>query len=492
MTDRHITTPEVAFVLGGGGALGGHQVGMVRALLERGITPDLVVGTSIGSIQGAMVARNPTLSVCEEMVRFWDDFVNRRVMGITPSSLLKALTLRPEMKSNTAVRGLLADHFPRPGRIEELQVPYQCVAASIERATVRYFDSGPLVPALLASSAVPGLWPPVRIGAEHYVDGGVTESVPLARAVASGARTIYVLRMRQNERPLRPARTPWQLGATIFEVSRRHHLHQVLNSRPDGVRIHVLPSGEDEFGQAEELPWPTRRRQLTAIHRRIDLSYAATSRYLDERLARQPVIPRRTASTPFPERAANGKVPPMVAEKHRRQFVLFDHDTDGAVTAADFTAAGTRMAALLGHETDSLQARALRDAFVTYWRGVTAEAGAPPSATLRQETFTAALSQLVRTATAYDTCILPSVTAILMAADDDQDGLLNAAETRRLLQVLGADEQDAGHLARRLDTNGDGMTSLDELSESFHDYFTSDEPGCVGNLLFGGTARRTS
>ncbi|MFK8909223.1 patatin-like phospholipase family protein [Streptomyces sp. YS-3] len=490
MTHQPTRTPEVAFVLGGGGVLGGHQVGMVRALFEHGITPDLVIGTSIGSIQGAMVARNPTLTVCDEMLRFWHDFVADRVMGLTPRSVLKALALRPEIKTNTAVRALLATHFTEPSRIEDLQVPYQCVAASIERAAVRYFDSGPLLPALLASSAVPGLWPPVRIGAEHYVDGGVTESVPLARAVASGARTIYVLRMRQNERPLRPARTPWQLGATIFEVSRRHHLHQVLNSRPDGVRVHVLPSGEDSAGQGREARWPSKARELAAIHRRIDLSYAATSRYLEARATRQPAVPRRTAPRPHVHRTWTGTVPPLVTEKHRRQFHLFDTDTDGVVTASDFTAAAKRMATRLGHERDSPQALALRDAFATYWRSLTGEAGVLSSQSLTREPFTTALTELAFTPATYDTCILPLVTAILMAADHDQDGLLGRAETRLLVRALGADEAEADHIAHRLDTDGDGVTSLDELSESLHDYFTSEEPGCVGNLLFGGAAQR--
>ncbi|MEU8622551.1 patatin-like phospholipase family protein [Streptomyces sp. NPDC048623] len=135
-----------------------------------------------------------------------------------------------------------------------LHVPaYQACAASIERATARYFDSGPLIPAVMASCAVPGLWPPMVIGKEHYVDGGVVETVPVSRAVSYGATTVYVLRLRQREPRLAPPRWPWQLGSAVYEVSRRYHLGQVLNHRPDGVVMHINNDGVitlDELNEA--------------------------------------------------------------------------------------------------------------------------------------------------------------------------------------------------------------------------------------------------
>ncbi|WP_433544132.1 patatin-like phospholipase family protein (plasmid) [Streptomyces sp. CA-294286] len=512
MTD-HASSPSpapaaagsrVAFVLGGGGALGGYQAGMVRALLARGVVPQVVIGTSIGSVQGAMIARNPTPSVCEELEDFWRAFVADRAMRLTPRSLLNAMALRPALNSPDVVRRILTARLGATTRIEDLAVPYQCTAASIERATVRYFDSGPLVPAVLASSAVPGLWPPVRIGQEHYVDGGVAESVPITRAIACGATTVYVLRMRQKEKALKPARFPWQLGSTIFELSRRHTLHHVLNNRPPGVTVHVLPSGEELMEPPDNGAWTSKREELATIHRRAESGYRATNRYLDDLESRRPVAPRRSALSVA---AVPGPLTAFVAGKLRAHFDVFDADGDGSVTAADFHRTAARIADAFGHPSGSAHVAALHGAFAAYWAGLTARTAASRAGvdgagdrtgagatgpgeegpgTLDRDAFGAALARLCVTPAAYDEHLLPVVSAILSAADQDNDGFLNSAETRNLLHALGVAEGDSTAVARRLDTNGDGVTSLDELAEAFHDYFTSDEPGCVGNLLFGG------
>ncbi|MFI0975459.1 patatin-like phospholipase family protein [Streptomyces sp. NPDC021093] len=485
-------SPRVAFVLGGGGPLGGYQAGMVRALFERGIVPDFVIGTSIGSVQGAMIAKNPTLSVCEEMESFWRDFVTSRAMRLNARSILNALSMRSAINSNEVVRRLLSEYLGAATRIEDLAVPYECTAASIERATVRYFDSGPLVPCVMASAAIPGLWPSIRIGDEHYVDGGVAESVPLTRAIAHGATTVYVLRMRQKELQLRPARFPWQLGPMVLELSRRHHLHHALNSRPDGVAVHILPSGEDLMEPPENGAWTTRREELATIHRRVEGGHRAAARFLDEQENRRPAAPRRSTPAVSPVRRP---LTPFVAAKLRRHFDVYDTDADGVVSGTDFRRAAQRVAGAFGHAEGSARAAALEREFTTYWESLAAAAeGAAGAArkgvdadavTLEREPFGKALAGLASSSAAYSTHLLPVVAAILAVADHDHDGFLNPAETGRLLCALGVAESESARVARRLDTNGDGVTSLDELVEAFHDYFTSSEPGCVGNSLFG-------
>jgi predicted acylesterase/phospholipase RssA len=483
MTDQssHSVPSRVAFVLGGGGALGGYQAGMVRALFERGITPQLVIGTSIGSVQGAMVARNPTASVCDEMENFWRDFVSSKVMRLNARSLLNAVTLRPALNSNDVVRRVLADHLGATTRIEDLAVPYQATAASIERATVRYFDSGPLLPAVLASAAIPGLWPPVRIGDEHYVDGGVAESVPITRAIGSGATTVYVLRMRQKEKALKPARFPWQMGSTVFELSRRHHLHQALNSRPEGVTVHVLPSGEDLMEPPDNGLRTSPREELATIRARVESGYLATVRYLDDLAEQRPTAPRR--STPAPSTGPR-PLTPFVAGKLRAHFDVYETEAGSGVGAEDFRRTARRIADAFGLRDGSAPARGLDESFRTYWLSLAGQGA--ETATLDRDAFGRALAGLTTTPAAYTRYLLPVVTAILNAADHDNDGFLNPAETRRLLHALGVPETESALVAGRLDTNGDGVTSLDELCEAFHDYFTSSEPGCVGNLLFGG------
>ncbi len=109
------------------------------------------------------------------------------------------------------LRRMLDDALPAKD-FADLQLPFHCVAASIERASARWFTSGPLVPAVLASCAVPGLLPPVEIDGEHYFDGGLVDSIPVGRAVALGARTVYVLHVGRIERPLAPPDGPGRWG----------------------------------------------------------------------------------------------------------------------------------------------------------------------------------------------------------------------------------------------------------------------------------------
>ena len=237
-------TPHTAFVLGGGGMFGGYQVGMLRALLECGVVPDFVVGCSMGAVQGAILAADPGPGAIETLTSFWYDALTEQVTAVPVLGLLgNLLRLRPALASQDDLREVLERHVGAATRIEDLAVPFQAAAASIERSTARYFDYGPLVPALLASTCEPGLWPPVRLGDEHYIDGGVVETVPLTRAVAYGAKDIYVLRLRQRELPLTAPRRPWQIGQTVFELSRRHRLGQAVNLRPEGVTVHLLPTG---------------------------------------------------------------------------------------------------------------------------------------------------------------------------------------------------------------------------------------------------------
>jgi NTE family protein len=203
---------DIAFVLGGGGQLGAHEVGMLRALLERGIVPDLVLGTSIGAINGAAVAADPTVAAIERLEQVWtriesSDAFSGGILG----RLGTLARTRTHLHDNDGLRRLLTEALPAE-RIEELPVAFQCVAASIEAASERWFAEGPLVDAILASSAVPGLLPPVAIGGEHFLDGGIVNSIPVGRAVALGARTIYVLHVGRVDRPLEVPRWPWEVG----------------------------------------------------------------------------------------------------------------------------------------------------------------------------------------------------------------------------------------------------------------------------------------
>jgi len=263
--------------------LGAHEVGMLRALAENAIEPDVILGTSIGAVNGAMFAGDPTVGGVRRLGELWSD---SNVAGLSPGALLRQVTTLARTGTHVQpleeVRRRLSDALPVE-RVEELAVPFQCVAASIERAAEHWFDSGILTDVVLASCAVPGILPPVPIGDEHFIDGGIVNSIPVARAVALGAKTIYVLQVGRLETPLQPPRWPWEVGLVAFEVARRHRFANDLTSLPDGIRLHVLPTGGSAAPAYNDVAGQLRVRRIArGIQQQIESSYEASLRYLQQ------------------------------------------------------------------------------------------------------------------------------------------------------------------------------------------------------------------
>ncbi|BDZ42813.1 patatin [Paraoerskovia sediminicola] len=268
-----------AFVLGGGGVRGAVHIGMLRALLERGVRPDLVVGTSIGAINGSAVAQDPTLDVVERLTAAWSSPTAAAVYGESWFRQVRRLAAsRTHLNNPDPLRSLIVDTIGARTTFEDLAVPLVVSAASIERAAEHWFDSGPLVDAVLASSSVPGALPPTEVDGEHYIDGGMVNSIPLGEAVRRGATEIYVLQVGRIEEQLTPPENPVDVARISFEIARRHRFARERDDVPPGTALHVLPSGGPAPGDEK----PGSFRRLDATQARIDASYAATVAYLDE------------------------------------------------------------------------------------------------------------------------------------------------------------------------------------------------------------------
>ncbi|WP_285661689.1 patatin-like phospholipase family protein [Actinorhabdospora filicis] len=269
----------VAFVLGGGGVRGGYEVGKLKALLEAGIVPDLVLGTSIGSVQGAFVAADPSPGCVDRLNNLWIDVMRQKIFRPSLTSRLSTLAVTgTHMCSNKPIADLLVRYLGRP-RIQDLAVPFECVAASIERASAHWFATGPLIPAVLASCAVPGVWPPVRIGDEHFLDGGLVESIPLHRAYELGATTVYVLHAGRVNKALRPPRRPWEIASVSFEIARRHRFSEGMANVPEGVTVHLLPTGDTAPDEDIDI-FDSTEDQIEEVRTRVANAYAATAEYL--------------------------------------------------------------------------------------------------------------------------------------------------------------------------------------------------------------------
>ena len=271
-------------MLGGGGVLGAHEVGMLRALAESEIEPDMILGTSVGAINGAFFAADPSIGGVERLTELWR---GSNVSELTSGAVVRRLTTLARsgthLESLDSARARLAGALPVQ-RVEELTVPFQCVAACIERAAEHWFDRGELADVVLASCAVPGILPPVRIDGEHFIDGGIVNSIPVARAVALGARRIYVLQVGRLEKPLKPPRRPWEVGLIAFEVARRHRFAHDLQSLPEGIELHVMPTGGSAAPAYNDIAGQIRvRRVARSIQQQIDSSYEASLENLNER-----------------------------------------------------------------------------------------------------------------------------------------------------------------------------------------------------------------
>ncbi|HEX2705426.1 MAG TPA: patatin-like phospholipase family protein [Candidatus Lustribacter sp.] len=268
----------MAFVFGGGGKWGAVQVGMLSALVERGVRPDVVVGCSVGALNGAAFAGDPTPSGVATIRRLWEGAAGRAIAEATVLDHVRSVVgRRPYLYEPRRLREAVGS-LTHTSTFEDLDVPFQCVAASIEAAEEYWFTSGPLREALMASCAIPGLFPPVEIAGQHFYDGGLVNSIPLDRAVALGSREVYVLQVGRVEQPLRPPRRLYEAPLVAFDIARRHRFATFRTGLPAGVVLHVLPSGHRlVVDDPRQLAW----RRLDGATDLITAAYEASVAYLD-------------------------------------------------------------------------------------------------------------------------------------------------------------------------------------------------------------------
>ncbi|HUZ21589.1 MAG TPA: patatin-like phospholipase family protein [Acidimicrobiales bacterium] len=203
------TDPLPTFVLSGGGNLGALQVGMLYALVERGIRPGMIVGTSVGAINGAFLASRSDLLGIREIARLWSSLRRRDVLGVNVTTLIGGLLgRRGHLFDAVPIRQLL-ESFLDFRELEEAPVPLAVVATALADGEPVVLDSGDATTALLASSAVPGILPAVEIDGRMLVDGAAAADTPVREAVSLGARNLYVL----PTVPLQVARLVAQLSS---------------------------------------------------------------------------------------------------------------------------------------------------------------------------------------------------------------------------------------------------------------------------------------
>jgi NTE family protein len=267
---------RTAFVLSGGGILGALQVGMLRALLEHEVQPDLILGSSVGALNGAGIAADPSLAMVGRLQDLWLDLEHRDVLpaGILPTTVQLARK-GISVHGNEGLRRVMEDVLPVADFLD-LKVPFQCVATDVAAAREVWFSSGSLIEPILASAAMPAMLPPVEIDGVRYIDGAVVNDVPVTRAVELGATTVYVLHVGAFDRPRPEPKRPFDMALHAYWIARRARFRRDMASLPSQIEAVVLPTGDAPAGRFNDF------RHSAAL---MSSAYRASDALLRERAA---------------------------------------------------------------------------------------------------------------------------------------------------------------------------------------------------------------
>jgi NTE family protein len=256
----------VAAVIGGGGVLGAAQVGIGYALEQRGFIPDMVIGTSVGALNGAIVAAHPG-TAASRLDHMWTRVRRREAYP------LGFMSSRVSIVADRGLRRLIA-RAELPQRIEQLKIPFTAVATDLATGTEVLLSEGDLESALLASAAIPGGLPPVDREGRTLIDGGIIAYVPIRAAQKAGAASVVVL-SAGPEWPLSPALPPRRADAVAARAAlllTHCEIERDLRGVSTRIPTVVLPTGIKTW----PAPWDFRHSQRLII-----TAAQAAGRFLD-------------------------------------------------------------------------------------------------------------------------------------------------------------------------------------------------------------------
>jgi NTE family protein len=294
---------RTAFVLSGGASLGAIQVGMLRALYERGVVPDLYAGTSAGALNAAFAAsRPPTVDTADALGDVWRDLRRNQVFPLNPlTGLFGFLGARDHLVPDSGLRRIVERHI-EVDRLEDFPIPVHVVAVDVVSGEEVRLSDGPAVDAVMASAAIPGVLAPVDSDGRALMDGGVANNTPISHAVELGAEVVYVLPTGHAcalEEPPRSA-----LGMALHAVSllTQRRLIDDIEKHKDEAKLIVLPPPcplavqPIDFGRADSL---------------IDRAYDDAVEFLDGGGAERPPIRMRMHR----HDTQASKLPPLAAAR---------------------------------------------------------------------------------------------------------------------------------------------------------------------------------
>jgi NTE family protein len=239
MRARRDTT---AFVLSGGASLGAIQVGMLHALYERGVTPDFVVGTSAGALNGAFIASRPqTVATAEALGDIWRGMRRGRVFPLDPfAGLLGFAGLRDHLVPQRGLRGTIERQLDVE-LLEDLPIPLHVIATDVLTGEEVRLSEGSVADAVMASAAIPGVLPAVDWEGRTLVDGGVANNAPISHAVELGATRVYLLPTGYACDLEEPPRSALAMLVHATSMMTQHRMQADIGSFGDLCELVVLP-----------------------------------------------------------------------------------------------------------------------------------------------------------------------------------------------------------------------------------------------------------
>ena len=238
--------PITALVLAGGGVRGAVQIGMLQVLTEHGFVPDRIYGSSVGALNGAAFAGDPTRRGVERMTETWTGLTRELVY---PQGRLHGPWLyfrqRDSVFANSGLRAIIEEGVAFE-RLEDAVIPIEVVATSLRDGRERWFTYGPAVDAVLASAAIPAVFPPVEIDGERFIDGGVVDNVPIRRAIDAGATRIVVLLCSAPIYTPASSKRPVESILNALFISIHARFARDMTQLPAGVEVIVMSGSEDE------------------------------------------------------------------------------------------------------------------------------------------------------------------------------------------------------------------------------------------------------
>ncbi len=250
---------KTAFVFSGGSSLGAMEVGMLKALVEAGVTPDFVVGTSVGALNATYFAFHPNLEGVLELEKIWLSIRSRQIFPVSAKNSVKGLLQRQNYLVDPEGLISLLERILPTTELSSTRIPAYIVATDVNTGEEIVFSEGDAIPILTASAAIPIIYPPVNIDHHELIDGGVVNNTPISTAVRLGAKRVIILPTGYTCDRRSTPKSLLEMALTTFSYMQYKKMATDFDLFKNQVTLRLVPTlcpltvSSHDFSHSEEL-----------------------------------------------------------------------------------------------------------------------------------------------------------------------------------------------------------------------------------------------